>query len=547
MDGLQLRLELPRKEVIFGESIPFTAVISHTFREPVSVTALDPASRALVVFMRKLNGEERSADQATPMERDGLIADIPRVPEGKMLLPGDRMELKDDLLRWFGHIQAGTYRVWAEYRGILRVAVSEPVELKVSQAVILAANTPRWGSQSQDAPYTATWAHRHERGIMLFYQLQSPYLPRNPRHSIRAGIINEQVSAHAACLPTEAHPVGHLYWFTLKERFFFMPFDVRNAVPGPAVEVKELPFRGWPIPSGLSMKDGSLLVPFMDYQRSRCAVLHILPDGSCTAHDIDLGRNLPMGAYACFYEQDMRLHFLWTKQRGRQVDYAMLPLDDLEAGFASRTIHISNDPVLAFDAYVDKTLPFTRLKDLYLGEPGAPEVPEEEPPQPKVTAWVVTAREKRVLCTPVSVMDSGMGAPVAFTVPAGASPLTVINSVTAMQGGLCMLLADEGGRLFYASTMRKVMLPVEDIVGMPISQGMSPSLMRASTYPWVHLRFVIDARMIHYVRLEPEGEPDPVESETRPWDMEPEDTTEAPEEFDGEEEGKGDVGPDGGA
>jgi hypothetical protein len=64
--------------------------------------------------------------------------------------------------------------------------------------------------------------------------------------------------------------------------------------------------------------------------------------------------------------------------------------------------------------------------------------------------------------------------------------------------------------------------------------------MRAGSYPWVHLRFVIDARMIHYVRLEPGNEPDPVESETRPWDMEPEDRAEEPEEFDEEEEGKGD-------
>jgi hypothetical protein len=408
------------------------------------------------------------------MERDGLVEDIPRVPEGRMLLPGEKLELKDDLLRWFGHIQAGTYRVWAEYRGVLRVAVSEPVELRVSQAVILAAKHPRWGAQRYDAPYTATWAHRHEKGIMLFYQLQSPHLPRNPVHSIRAGIINEQVSAHAACLPTAEHPVGHLYWFTLKERFFFMPFDVKKAVPGPAVEVKKLPFRGWPVPSGISMKDGSLLVPFLDYQKSRCAMLHIVPDGSCTAHEIDLGRNVPMGPYSCFYEQDQRLHFIWTRSRGRQVDYAMLLLDDMDSGFASRTIHISNDPILAFDAYVDSALPFKLVRKLYLGE-GGEEEGEEEPPQPRVMAWIVSSRDRRVNCTSVSVMDSGVRDAVSVPVPSGVSSLSVISSVSTSQGGLCMLLADEGGRLYYASTVRKAMLPVEELVGVPITQAQGPA------------------------------------------------------------------------
>jgi hypothetical protein len=34
MNGLQLRFEIFRQEAVFGESIPFSALITHTFREP---------------------------------------------------------------------------------------------------------------------------------------------------------------------------------------------------------------------------------------------------------------------------------------------------------------------------------------------------------------------------------------------------------------------------------------------------------------------------------------------------------------------------------
>ncbi|MGC9323807.1 MAG: hypothetical protein ACP5G0_03560 [Desulfomonilia bacterium] len=537
MDGLRITFTLARHEAIFGESIPFGAVISHTFKTPLSVNALDPTNRALKIFLLKADGEERSADQMSPIERDGIYVDVPRIPEGTSLAPGKSLELKDDLLTWFGHIPPGTYRVWAEYHGILRLAVSETLDLRITPAVILSANTPRWGLQHNGAPYTASWAHRHEKGTMLFYQQQSPYLPRNARHCARTVVVTEQVSAQASCCAHPDHPVGHLYWFNAKQKFFFVPIDVRNAKAGPPVEVKKLPFTGWPIASGLSLKDGSFLVPFMEYRRTRCAVLHVLPTGVAQSWELDLGKNTPLGPHACFFEHDLRMHFVWTKSRGRQVDYAMLSIDDMESGFATRTIHISNDPILWFDMYLDRTIPVMKLRSLYLGEKGIPgAIPEDdEPPPQKVMAWCVVIRQGRIVCTPVIATDGAALHPVSFS-SGGASGLSVISSVVTSQHGLCLLLADENGRLLYASTMRRRVQPLDQIIGIPLTQGHYPSLMKGSEYPWVHLRFVTDGKMINYVRLEPEEEPDPVESETRPWDLEPEEEVVVEEEFDDEED-----------
>ena len=532
MNGLKLTFELQRNEAVFGESVPFAVTLTHTFKSPVLVNALDPVNRALKVFMRRLDGEERTADQMTPILRDGLSRGAPVVPGGVRLIPGQKLEFKDDLLRWFAHIPAGTYRVWAEYEGLLRTAASEPAELRISPALILAANTPRWGLQMPDAPYAAAWAHRHERGIMLFYQLQSPDLPRNPVRSIRAGVIGEQVSAHAACLPGGENLVGHLYWFTVKERFFFVPFDVKNGVTGPAVEVKKLPFKGWPIPSGLSLKDGSFLVPFTDHRRTKVALMHVFPNGEASAVILDLEKNSPLGPHMSFFEYDRRLHFIWTKAKGRQIDYAMLPLDDMESGFAARTIHIANDPVLWFDAYLDRGMNILQLKSLYLGDPPPSGEQEGEEPLARVMAWCITSKDRQIVCTPISATDSSMGRPVSFQT-GSAGDVSVLGSVTTSKGGLALLLVNGNGRIFYASTMRRRLMPIEDAVGIPVTQANCPSLMRGSRYPWVHLRFITDARMISYVRLEPVSEFDPVESETRPLDLVSDEWTEVTDETEG--------------
>lgn len=535
-NGLVLNLKLDRGESIYGESVFFTLELSHTFKTPLSVTSFDSDNRAITITMRKLDGEERTADQMSSVERDGFYIDIPRDLKGQSLPPGEKLVLRDDLLKWFGHIPAGSYKISAEYKGIFRVASSENVDLKVMPATILAANTPRWGSQLKDSSLTASWAHRDSQGTMLFYQHQSPYLPRNPRHCIRTVTVKDQVSAHAACIPSLECPVGHLYCFSPKS-FFFVPIDLKKARPGPAIEVKKLPFGGWPIGTALSLKDGSFVVMFADYKRTRCAALHVQPTGAAKAFELDLGKNTPIGEHMTFFEQDLRLHFIWTRPRGRQIDYAMLPLDDMEAGFAARTIHISNDPVIWFDAYMERETPPTALKQLYLGDKGLPgTVPEQdELPPPKAYAWCVCARQGKIDCTPVCVSNSYTGQTCSFSL-ADAPGITVLSSAVSTKKALSLLVSNESGRLFCASTSQRSIKPIEEIMGLGLTKSNFPDLIAGTDFPWVHLRFVMNSRMINYIRMEPVDEPDPVESETMPWQMEPEEEVYVEDDVDEPEE-----------
>ncbi len=81
---------------------------------------------------------------------------------------------------------------------------------------------------------------------------------------------------------------------------------------------------------------------------------------------------------------------------------------------------------------------------------------------------------------------------------------------------VAQLLADDKDQLHYASTLRGAAQPLSEVAGKDIKLTDFPGLIaasRQSAYPWVHLRYVEDGKLIDYVRLEPADERDPVESE----------------------------------
>ena len=519
-NGLKLELVFNKQEFLYAESIHFSATLVNVLSQPIGVTTFEPDNRCLVITLKRSDGSESRADQLSSAQRDGLnIYNPPRDPYGTMLEPGQSLSLSGDLLTWFGYIAPGAYTVTADYHGIMRVVSTPSMELNIYPAAIQSATTPRWGHQAGETPFTAAWVHKHGDSAMLFLAQQSPYLPRNPRRGIRTALAPLDVSVRAACLADQRHPVGHLYWFDKKQRLAMAPVDLTNGAALPPVAVKKVP-RGEPLESALSLPDGSMLLPYADPKTF--SLLHLAPDGKSEAHELDLGQNAPVGPYACFWEQDLRLHFAWTKTRGRQIDYAMLPLDDPASGFARRTVYISNDPVIWMDAYLSRTLPATQAGSLYLGDDDTEPEPVD-PPLPEVMLWCVCEQAGRYLCVPVNASTGGAMAPVVLQ-SGGLTGLRVISSVVTSEYGLALLMADAGGKLYYGSTMRKSIQPLEALIHMQIHSGDFPALMKGgdrALEPWVHLRFVFGGQSFQYLRLEPEHEPDPFEKETQAWEVEP--------------------------
>ena len=406
---LKINLSLEPREYICGESILFDVTVTHTFKTPLSVASFDESNRSLMMVLETPDGKELTADQMSCSERDGFYEHEPGPKLGLSLEPGKSLELRGDLLSWFGRIAPGEYKLSVMYQGIMREAESAPVRLRVLPAAIRMASVPKCGCQPLDQPLTAAFSHEQTDGFLLFFQQQSPYLPRNPWKGIRTALVKDAVTVNAAFSSTVEPPSGHLYWQDRKYKLYFAPVDFERAQIRPPVEIRT-PFKGRPVGSSLSVAKGSLLMPFADNKNTRFALLEVVPNGQAKPVALDLGKVNPIGPYVCFWEYDVRLHLAWAAPNGRQIEYAMLPLEDISAGFATRSAYISNDPVIWLDAYLDEEASDAGGWDINLPDEDEPEEEDmTELPAPKLMFWCVSKSPGRIVCMRVGTSGATDG------------------------------------------------------------------------------------------------------------------------------------------
>jgi hypothetical protein len=514
--GLTIALSLDRQQCIRGESVFFGCVLTNVGSGPLGLPSLDPINRSVTITLTNSDGRALKSDQMAVRERDGIYDEPPRRLPGVRLPPGKPVELTGDLLTWFKDIPPGTYQVRADYAGGLETATSEPAKLVVDPASPAASSTPRPGLALPEAPVTGAWVHNGPEGCVLFYQHLSPWLPRNVWHSVRTATLKEPVVPQVAFLSRPAD-VGHLYWLDRKERLLFALADTKAGKPGAPTEVKT-PFKGQPLASAMSLTDGTLLVPFAAPKKDRFALLHADQGGEVAICELDLGKVKPIGPFACYWEYDFRLHFAWAAPNGRQIEYAMLPLDDPSGGFVSKTCHITYDPIIWLDAYLDTTIPPAPMRAPF-AMPGQEQEEEDiqEPPPPKLAVWCVTGKGRQVVCSAVWAMGGEARSQIAFDT-GGPQNLRVIHSVVTHRWELAMLLADAERKLYYASTMRRQLLPLGQVIGKELTEDNCPSLVTPGRYglaPFVHLRYVSRGVGIEYARLDPVNVEDAVEKGAR--------------------------------
>jgi hypothetical protein len=242
-------------------------------------------------------------------------------------------------------------------------------------------------------------------------------------------------------------------------------------------------------------------------------MLEVDAGGDTQVYELDLGNSKPLGPYSCFWEFDARLHFSWASPGGREIHCARLPLDAPKTGFATRSVHISNDSIAWIDAYLDADGAFAQQP--YLEET----IPESERGKPVATAtpglmlWCVTETPASLNCTRVNTANGQSQAGPSFSIES-AEGIRVIHSAVTYRQDLCLLLSDAKDKLYYASTERGVLKPLSEVAGEEITPLQYPSLIaagRSGGDPWVYLRYIRDKKMIDYIRLEPADAQDPVE------------------------------------
>jgi hypothetical protein len=513
---MALAIELGRELALSGESVAFRVRLTHTANAPVELVSLAPNNRALEIVLQAEGGGTRRANGMARLERDGVWCEDSGERDFETVGPGDAMTAEGDLLEWFGEVPEGRYKVHAAYRAGLVTADSPTAELRVLRRRVVGASWPRWGAQSPKAPLAGIWAHRESPAepFVAVYHQQSPRVPRNAWHGVRVIEGPARLAVNAACVPLEDMDSAHAWWAGKDGQLHVMPIDMTKLEQAEPVPV-QTPWPGTVLDSPMSMPDGTLLVPFTDMGRRRFALLRVQPDGSAEALELKLGREAPMGTCLCFWEYSFRFHFAWVCPNRRQVEYAMVPLDDLVGGFVTRTARISNDPIVHLAGYMDAELPPDVEQKIWNPAPEEADEDVEIPPD-RFMLWCVAGREGKLVCTPVEAATAAAESPTAFST-ADLSGATVIDSAVTSEHGLSLLLADGGDVLHYASAALKRVASVESLTGKAITRGQSPGLTAACRHafaPWVHLRYVSEAGGIEFERLEPADKQDPVEKLT---------------------------------
>jgi len=508
---LILAIELDRRECIRGESVLFTVTLTNDSN--AGLTKFPPFSSELSPVVLFLDGRkgQRQANQRSFQEREGTHRHGPSTPPTSITLaPRQKLQLQGDLLSWFGDMEPGEYTVTARHA---YGAESKPVPLKVLPARAISASAPRYTTQGPASPMPAAWGHKQGDETLLFFQQQSPVLPRNVIHGFRAETVAEEVHPYAALIANSDVRSGHLVWLQKENRVSLTPVDLENGKSGPRREIK-LPFAGELLPSPLSMPGGALWLPVAQKDRNAASFLEVLPDGKVNAFDLDLGQAKPLGAYVCFWEHGRQLHFSWAAEQGREVMLASLALSDPRTGFVKRSLYAPADPVFWLDAFIDIDAP---ARDAPYFEEQIPPGQRTRPlvPEPPLVVACVTQSASSLNFVHVNTTD-GQHKRVAMLPLAGLDAPRCLGGVVTYEFQLVLLMADAQDRLFVASTTSNSVRAISDLVSPPPSAASFPSLVAATRQarsPWVYVRY-LEKDLVQYLRLEPVEERDPIERDT---------------------------------
>ncbi|MGC9323808.1 MAG: hypothetical protein ACP5G0_03565 [Desulfomonilia bacterium] len=502
-EELTIRLDLESATAVHGESVFFTVVLSHSFDSPLSVTSFTPANRSLVMTMSGPGRRVYAADQISHSERDGNPVNTPRAPEGRSLDPGETMELRGDLLEWFGPVPPGDYHLRITYSGIMRSIESEPAALRILPVAIeesTVSGCPRFG----DTPLAAAWTHRDKDGYLVMYEQLGPHLPRNRLHCVEAARTRERIIPWAACPERPGITTGHVWWGDEKNTLAVASVDLSR--PGSHTLHTVVPPTHGAVPAGsaLSLSDGSMLIPMFDPEQEELSILKSTDAGNTVISSSRLEGFSPNRPHAVFWKQNM-LHLGWVDKNGTTIRSASMSFDTPSLKSERRTSCEVPETVMWITVYEDRMQSAQDLRALYLGE-GKP--PQEH--GPRLMMWTVSAQPSGFVCNNISLADGTKKAEVLMKAkkPGG---IRVVHAAVTSENSLSVLFADTSDNLFYGGTGHGVVVPLKTRVKKKITLRDHPCLVVGSSYPWVHLRYVPGGKSIEYIRIEPADEPDPVE------------------------------------
>jgi hypothetical protein len=524
--SFSLSLKVDSPEVLRGESNFFQASLKNDGTEAASSIrpfAGDGGGLSLRLWPQSAQPQapldlgptiipgEKVAGSGSFEAREGVHVHGPEEFARVTLAQGAQWSARGDLLEWFGEVPPGSYNVAARYNSGYDIIDSPTVPVKVTPPKPLVGAAARNGSRHFAARPCAAFVHSSPDGRVILAQVNSDALPRTPFRGIRVAEVGEPAELRPATSYYADAPNAHVLYSDGKAwSIATVPLDGKP----PKTRALESPMAGVVLQSPLSHSDGGLAVPFADAALGKVFLLRYAPDGGLTsAPELDLKGVAPIGPYACCWEQDAALHFVWASAKGREVWHASRSMDDPEAVGAARLVCKAPAPILWLDAWVD-VREALGVRPMFV-ETGGEDPRHAATPIPlMLKVWCVTASPSSLTCTEYNVADTRTRVAANFKLDKE-QKFRVLHSVVRPSGEIGVLLAEAGGELWYASTGAQRLAPLAEWGARGVTAAHSPSLFAASsrgTLPWVYLRHLDQAEgRIVWTKLEPAGEHEPGE------------------------------------
>lgn len=511
-DTLKLSLTLEKPECLRGESAPFEVMLENGAKDRLDdLPGLDDESCAVQLMVE---GPEKTyiANGRSVDRRDGTYFHSESRPTIASLRPGEKWKMRGDVLSWIGEAPPGQYTITATYvAGAQEIRSNScPLTIRAAKPVLLA--TARVAAQTPNAPLSMAWSHQGADGFDLYFQQQSPALPRNTRTAVRVARTPELLEAWPA-VELSPDQIGHVVWLDRRGRLQYCAVAQSTLRAAPPADVKA-PFAGRPLSSPASLPDGRLIVPLIDTKRQRVALVHLDARGGAHTQELHLNGHLPLGCYTCFWEYEDFLHFAWATPQGMEVAYLRVPISDPSATATPSVAFRSREPVLALEAYLDDDAP--RRERQHLSYSLSPDDLEGVARflGPQLVLWAVTHATGALVFTRVHIADQRCEPTLAIPC-AARGPLRAHRTAVTRDNQMCAIIVDADERLYYASTARRTITPLSEIAGRELTLADQPGLItatRVAPRPWTYLTYLDrQTGVAKFVRLEPHDEVDPVE------------------------------------
>ena len=203
------------REYVRGESIPVSVSIENKGSLPMKIDDFTVSSETLQVRMIDSSGERYSGSPLSWLKREGIP--VPPTKKNSILLgSGQKKTVLIDLVKIFGELGEGTYRVKATYHsgGILFVN-SKVFKVKVVSAWPVYSFTPKDLFQL-DAPIRTAWVNFEKNRFYLFILESSPNMPSNIWRCRRIAELEGRQEPQLSLLESSDQRYEHVLWYNQK-------------------------------------------------------------------------------------------------------------------------------------------------------------------------------------------------------------------------------------------------------------------------------------------------------------------------------------------